>query len=72
MNIEEFSEPQNLQIHCKNCKKLMPVEFKDLRENNPLVCLRCNHSFTPNIDVDALLRLMKQTEDSMLGSDLIM
>lgn len=72
MIIEESSEPQNLQIHCRNCKKLMPVEFKDLRENNPIVCPRCNYSFAPDIDVDALLKLMKQTEDSMLSSDLIM
>lgn len=72
MMIEEPSDPQNLQIHCKGCKKLMPVDFKDLRENNLITCPRCEHSFAPDINVEILLKLIKQAEDAMMGSDLIM
>lgn len=72
MNIEESSEPQNLQLHCRNCKKLMPVEFTDLRDNNLITCPRCDYSFAPNIDIEVLIALIKQAEDSMLESDLIM
>lgn len=72
MHIEESSEPQDLQLHCRNCKKLMPVEFTDLRDNNLITCPRCEFSFTPDVDVEVLLALIKQAEDSMLGSDLIM
>lgn len=72
MSIEEKSEPQNLQIHCRNCKKLVPIEFKDLRENNLVTCHRCNHSFTADVDFEALVKLMKQTEEAMMSSDLVM
>lgn len=72
MYIEESSEPQHLQLHCRNCKKLMPVEFTDLRDNNLITCPRCDYSFMPDVDVELLLALIKQAEDSMLGSDLIM
>lgn len=72
MCIEKYSEPQNLRIYCKKCKKRMPVGFKDLRENNPVTCPRCEVAFTPDIDIEALIKLMKQVEDTTLDSDLIM
>lgn len=69
---EETSVPQNLQIHCHECKKLMPVAFEDLRDNSLINCPRCDYSFAPSIDVEVLLNLIKEAEDSRLDSHLIM
>lgn len=72
MIIEEPSEPQNLQIRCRDCQNSLPVEIADLRENNFITCPHCNCSFTPDIDVETLLELIKETEEARLDSKLIM
>lgn len=72
MHIEEPSEPQNLQIRCRSCRKPLPVKIADLRENKFIVCIHCRHSFTPDIDVEALLELIRETEDARLDSNLVM
>lgn len=72
MTIEEAPFAENLQIHCRQCRKLIDVSIEGLRENSELHCSYCGFSFTPDIDVENLLKLMKKAEDSMLDSDLVM
>lgn len=72
MTTEDSVMSDNLQIHCRKCHKLIDVSIEMLRENSELKCAKCGFVFTPDIDVEALLLLMKKAEDQMLDSDLIM
>lgn len=72
MSSEEFPFAENLQIHCQQCRKLLDVSIADLRENSERKCCYCGFLFTPDIDVESLLKLMKKAEDSMLDSEHLM
>lgn len=54
-----FTPPQ---VHCPNCSKLATTSIEELSDNEEITCSHCGFAFTPNIEVDKFLRLIKEIE----------
>lgn len=53
-----------LHLRCHECCVQIQVSIESLDDNEEIKCPECGLVFTPNIDVDLLLKLMKQAENS--------
>lgn len=53
------------QIRCPQCRKHVEVSFEELQFNDELKCPNCENAFTPNIDAQALLALVRKTEETL-------
>jgi hypothetical protein len=53
------------RIRCPKCRKPIEVLFEELQFNDELTCSNCENIFTPNIDAQALLALVRKTEETL-------
>lgn len=53
-----------LYLRCWECYTQIQVSIESLNDNEDVKCPECDFIFTPNIDVDLLLKLMKEAENS--------
>lgn len=55
---------------CPKCLTFLLVSFESLQEGEEVICSKCNHRFTPNVDVDRLVKIMKAIEEGRLKKTL--
>ena len=55
-----FIQPQ---VICPKCSKFIDTSIEGLDDNEELTCSRCTFVFTPNINADKFVKLVKKVED---------
>lgn len=52
-------------VKCSKCLKVNKVSFEELQFNDEITCLKCGNVFSPNIDTEALLALIRKSEEGL-------
>lgn len=50
------------KIYCPKCSRMIETSIEELDDNEEITCPHCSFVFTPNFDVEKLLKLMKEVE----------
>jgi hypothetical protein len=49
-------------VYCPDCRHLIDTSIEELADNDEITCPQCSFIFTPNIEVDKFLKLIKEVE----------
>lgn len=51
-------------VRCPGCRQLAKLSFEELQFNDAITCSGCENIFSPNIDTQVLLKMIKMVEES--------
>lgn len=53
----------SIKVLCPKCDfQFLDVSLESLQAKEEISCPKCNHTFTPNVNVDQLLKLIRVAE----------